>query len=119
MPYLIKPGCRVGLCSNRRPCPMHPDPKPFAGSRRSEERYGPVWRATSAAILRSRPGCEWNEGMVACEAKATTVDHITPRAEGGTDDVTNLRPLCRSHHAKASGRYAAARKARIYRRADA
>jgi 5-methylcytosine-specific restriction endonuclease McrA len=67
----------------------------------------------SAAILRSRPDCEWTEAVLPCGERATTVDHITPRAEGGTDDPSNLRALCRPHHAKVSGRYAAIRKARL------
>lgn len=32
---------------------------------------------------------------VPCLAYATTVDHITPRARGGTDDLGNLRAACR------------------------
>ena len=29
---------------------------------------------------------------------ATTVDHITPKAHGGSDDLTNLQSLCNSCH---------------------
>lgn len=30
-----------------------------------------------------------------CGRPADTVDHITPRSYGGTDDATNLTPACR------------------------
>jgi 5-methylcytosine-specific restriction protein A len=33
-----------------------------------------------------------------CYAKASDVDHITPRAFGGTDDERNLQALCSTHH---------------------
>lgn len=29
---------------------------------------------------------------------ATHVDHIKPKAQGGTDDLGNLQALCREHH---------------------
>jgi len=29
-----------------------------------------------------------------CEGVATTVDHIVPVADGGTDALSNLRPAC-------------------------
>jgi 5-methylcytosine-specific restriction protein A len=29
---------------------------------------------------------------------AVEVDHIVPRRQGGTDDRSNLQPLCTSHH---------------------
>jgi len=36
---------------------------------------------------------------VVCGEKATVVDHIRNRAEGGGDlDATNLQSLCRKHH---------------------
>jgi 5-methylcytosine-specific restriction endonuclease McrA len=30
--------------------------------------------------------------------KASDVDHIVPREEGGADDLANLQSLCHSHH---------------------
>jgi 5-methylcytosine-specific restriction endonuclease McrA len=34
-----------------------------------------------------------------CGALATEVDHIQPRAQGGSDELANLRSLCRPCHA--------------------
>jgi 5-methylcytosine-specific restriction protein A len=49
--------------------------------------------------LRRFPWC------VVCQAegkttRATDVDHIVPRRQGGTDDQSNLMPLCHSHHSQ-------------------
>lgn len=35
---------------------------------------------------------------VLCAAPATEVDHIQPRAYGGTEDLSNLRSLCHPCH---------------------
>jgi 5-methylcytosine-specific restriction protein A len=39
--------------------------------------------------------------MCMIEGRVTTanqVDHIKPKAKGGTDDETNLQSLCEAHH---------------------
>lgn len=43
-----------------------------------------------------------NYSCVECTRPATEVDHIVPRAEGGTDDLSNLRALCIGCHASKS-----------------
>ena len=37
-----------------------------------------------------------------CARPATTADHITPLAAGGSHDLANLRPMC-GHHNSALG----------------
>lgn len=37
-------------------------------------------------------------GDALCHAWAAHVDHITPRAAGGTDDLANLRAACATHN---------------------
>ena len=60
--------------------------------------YGYQWTKTRARILaRDMHLCQ------ACLAKgrptpATEVDHITPKAKGGTDDDDNLAAICAEHH---------------------
>lgn len=36
--------------------------------------------------------------------RATTIDHITARADGGGDEQRNLEPLCRSHNSAKGAR---------------
>ena len=36
-----------------------------------------------------------------CGGVASDVHHIVYRSQGGTDDVSNLIALCRTHHEKA------------------
>jgi 5-methylcytosine-specific restriction endonuclease McrA len=49
-----------------------------------------AWRRARAAQLARQPWCS------TCPATTDlTVDHIIPLAQGGTDDPSNLRTLCR------------------------
>lgn len=56
------------------------------------------WRKIRAAQLKREPQCR------ACGAKASHVDHITPKRVGGGDESRNLQSLCRSCHSKKTGR---------------
>ena len=68
------------------------------GRTRHERGYGAAWDKLRRFILaRDKHQCQ------ACLVKhrytpATEVDHITPKAKGGTDDAENLQALCRSCH---------------------
>jgi 5-methylcytosine-specific restriction enzyme A len=55
---------------------------------------GPGWSARRARILkRDRYRC------VICGSRLQiSVDHVTPRSEGGGDQDWNLRVLCNRHH---------------------
>jgi 5-methylcytosine-specific restriction endonuclease McrA len=62
----------------------------------------PAWRAARARQLRSHPHCT----VPGCQAKATHVDHIKPRARGGAElDPANLQTLCHSHHSSKTARF--------------
>lgn len=60
----------------------------------TQQGYGAKWRKLRAWILSGEPLCR------VCGAPATDVDHITPKARGGTDDVDNLQPLCHECHSR-------------------
>jgi 5-methylcytosine-specific restriction enzyme A len=67
--------------------------------------YGSAWRALRLRIL-----ARDNHRCVLCGAKATDVDHITPKSQGGTDHPSNLRSLCkRCHRAKTEREWKATR----------
>jgi 5-methylcytosine-specific restriction protein A len=60
--------------------------------------YGHAWRRVRQHKLNVQPICE------VCEAqgfitRAIEVDHVIPRAEGGTDEFENLRSICHHCHA--------------------
>jgi 5-methylcytosine-specific restriction endonuclease McrA len=53
--------------------------------------YGSAWAKLSKAVVR-------RDGYVCayCGRRATTADHVVPKARGGTDDMSNLVAACRS-----------------------
>src|SRR5690349_16605910 len=54
----------------------------------------PEWRTLRAAALeRDRHTCT----VAGCRARATHVDHIVSRRDGGPDVLSNLRSLCKPH----------------------
>ena len=65
----------------------------------SQRGYGARWQALRADFLRRNPLCK------TCEAKgrvkpANEVDHIKPRAQGGSDADANLQSLCKPCHSR-------------------
>ena len=71
----------------------------------NERGYGSKWKKIRAAALaRDRPLCQdclEREGRV---TPAAQVDHVIPKAKGGSDELSNLRSLCREHHDEKSAR---------------
>jgi len=59
--------------------------------------YGAAWQRQRAATLRAEPLCRMCLASGRTVA-ATVVDHITPLADGGTNEQANLQPLCKRCH---------------------
>lgn len=74
---------------------MRPDTRPNAQARG----YGSEWQRLRAKYLKAHPYC------VECGEKGNNVDHIRPKAQGGTDDPSNLQTLCASHHSRKTARH--------------
>ncbi|MDT3680435.1 MAG: HNH endonuclease signature motif containing protein [Burkholderiaceae bacterium] len=55
--------------------------------------YGSAWDRLRAEVLSAEPLCRVCAGKKRVTA-ATNVDHIIAKSKGGTDEVSNLRPLC-------------------------
>lgn len=77
--------------------------------------YGSQWVRTRDAIL-TRDGylcqpCQRNGRPT----PATQVDHIVPKAKGGTDDPDNLEAICRSCHDAKTAQEAAEAQGRTWR----
>jgi 5-methylcytosine-specific restriction enzyme A len=64
----------------------------------AQQGYDSAWQRIRAAVLRHYPYC------VECGAKATDVDHVLPKTQGGSDDSTNLQPLCHACHSRKTAR---------------
>ena len=66
----------------------------------SERGYGTAWKKLRLHVIRRDQGF-----CVACRkrgelVKGREVDHIVRKADGGTDDISNLQLLCKEHHRK-------------------
>lgn len=84
----------LGRCAHRA-ATTRPD-----GRRRSGwQVYNAAWRELVAAAITTEPWCHNPDGCphpdAATPANPLTGDHVTPRAAGGTDDIANIRIVCR------------------------
>lgn len=97
-----QPGC-PHLYRRTNDCPDHHTPAWATTTTTAHQRgYGQAWRKTRRRVLRLEPQCRQ------CGAPATCVDHIVPKSLGGTDNLTNLQPLCDKCHSRKTAREAAA-----------
>ena len=76
--------------------------------------YGTAWTKLRQSVMAAEPLCR------ECKVKgkvtaATELDHIVPKAKGGTDDRSNVQPLCAEHHRAKSLRESAEAQGRTYR----
>jgi 5-methylcytosine-specific restriction enzyme A len=70
-----------------------------AGRSRHERGYGSKWDKIRLQILvRDNHLCQ-SCRRIGLVTPASIVDHITPKAKGGTDDIANLEAICRGCHA--------------------
>lgn len=69
----------------------------------AQQGYGYAWQQLRLRVLHDEPYCRHclADGRA---VPATDVDHITPREQGGTDDRSNLQPLCHPHHSRKTAR---------------
>lgn len=103
------PGCGVLVHGGGSWCAMHlrADPGSFADPERGsrhERGYGSKWDRLRKLILARDKGlcqqCRRDGRLTPVGDKpfSAYVDHIVPKAEGGTDDDENLQTLCRPCH---------------------
>lgn len=55
-----------------------------------------AWRTLRAQVLTEEPTCYLH--YPGCTGTSTQADHVTPRAEGGTDNRHNLHGACKHCH---------------------
>lgn len=103
------PGCPA-IVHDRRYCDQHqrkPTTAEFDKRRgsASQRGYGVRWRRWRLMFLRRHTLCADPFGVHnGVPVAATDVDHITPKADGGTDDDANLQALCHSCHSRKTAR---------------
>lgn len=113
MPVSAKRPCRYpgcgrlidagGYCAEHKKAPAGSFADRSRGTRH-ERGYGTKWEKIRERILRRDNGlcqeCLRNGRVTPVGHKPFTAycDHIVPKAEGGTDDDSNLQTLCRACH---------------------
>lgn len=81
--------CATPGCPNPQPCAEHPPGGWSTDRERTRAVSGRAWRETRARILRRDPWC-----YVCAKSRSVEVDHVVPRAEGGSLDDGNFRGIC-------------------------
>lgn len=77
---------------------------PWSRTSRHERGYGTAWdRLRQRILTRDKHLCQQckREGRLTA---ASQVDHIKPKAQGGTDDAENLQAICGPCHAEKTTR---------------
>ena len=100
MPNLRAGACAVPTCPHRKPCPVHRRTQNPARMR------GRRLQAFRRCVLSAQPICAECAKTLPLHLQRPSVqlDHILPLSQGGTDDLTNLRGICREHHAVKTAR---------------
>lgn len=94
-------GCGVLVRDGTNRCPKHPKVNSFADQRRGnrhERGYGSAWDKLRALVLARDCGLCQVCSAAGRVSLANAVDHIKPKAEGGTDDESNLQAICKPCH---------------------
>jgi 5-methylcytosine-specific restriction endonuclease McrA len=87
----LEPGCTNHVRAPLSRCPLHP-----GGWATSTSPPLPSHWGSTVKRIKARDGYR----CVLCGSKdRVSVDHITPRSQGGSDNDSNLRTLCHSCHA--------------------
>lgn len=104
-----KPGCGAYAVAGGR-CRAHPHPAKWVADakrgNRHQRGYGTYWEKLRIAILRrDNYSCRCPECAQAPMARvADEVDHIVPKARGGSDDPSNLQAINRDCHQRKTSR---------------
>ncbi|PTA87466.1 5-methylcytosine-specific restriction enzyme A [Kosakonia sacchari] len=112
MPAAIPRACRKRGCAGTTTdrsgyCEQHRNEgwqQHQRGQSRHQRGYGSKWDVLRAEVLKRDKHLCQNCKRNALIAPAKTVDHIIAKANGGTDDLSNLESLCWPCHRSKTGR---------------
>ncbi len=94
------PGCHTLVRDGSR-CALHARQADQARGSSTQRGYGYAWRMKRIAFLLKHPWCSDPFGdHPNQQVRATQVDHVVPKSEGGTDDESNLDGKCDHCHDK-------------------
>ena len=96
-----QPGCGVLVRDGSSRCPKHPKANSFADKKRGnrhERGYGTAWSKLRELVLKRDQGLCQPCAATGRVTLAKEVDHKVPKAEGGTDDESNLQGICHACH---------------------
>lgn len=105
MPRMPGRMCAVPGCGQRAErgayCREHAREREQARGSAAKRGYNANWRRLRRMVLRARPLCADPFGVHGGRVVlATEVDHIVPLSAGGTNEMSNLQPLCKACHSR-------------------
>lgn len=100
MPWSPPKHCPRGhpAYTDRKGCPICRKAREAARPSAAARGYGTDWRKLRATLMPPGTPCR------CCGKPASHLDHIKPKASGGTDDPSNLQPLCATCHSRKTDR---------------
>ena len=94
------PGCHT-LVSNGSRCALHARQAEQERGSSTQRGYDYEWRKIRNAFLQKHPWCSDPFGEhQGKKVIAVDVDHIIPKAQGGSNDDSNLQSLCHRCHSR-------------------
>ncbi|HGO5397585.1 TPA: HNH endonuclease [Klebsiella oxytoca] len=100
-------GCAALVTNGSGYCDAHKGEgwkKHQSGRSRQQRGYGSKWDKLRPVIWARDKGLCQNHLRSGVVVPAYCVDHIKPKAHGGTDDLDNLECLCKACHATKTAR---------------
>jgi 5-methylcytosine-specific restriction protein A len=94
--YCATPGCPVIIDRGRGHCALHTAPASRGWANDDARIRGRALQVKRKRLFELEPLCRHCMELADRVEPAVIRDHIIPLAEGGTEDDTNIQPLCQA-----------------------